>query len=219
MSTPLPGYFIVLEGLDGSGTTTQSSLLCAELERQNFPTTRTFEPSAGPVGQLIRQALQHRLVAPTGAPHALDWTALALLFAADRMDHLHSTVLPALAAGRVVVSDRYRLSSFIYQSLTAADEGDALTWVKALNGHSRTPDLTVVLGVSAEEAERRRAARGGERELFEVSSFQARLAQAYLEAERFAPEDHVVHVSAEGPVEAVTDRILDVVRAALPLLG
>jgi len=217
---PTRGTFIVLEGLDGSGTTTQAGHLCAFLERHGHTPTRTFEPSRGPVGQLIRQALQHRLLAEDGAsPHALGWPALALLFAADRMDHLESTVLPALAAGHVVVSDRYRLSSYIYQSLTASSEAEALAWVQSLNARSLAPDLTVVLQISAVAAEMRRESRGGERELFEVSEFQARLAEAYGRAERFAPGDHVVQVSAEGSETEVTARIVSAVSRELPELA
>lgn len=220
MSASESGYFIVLEGLDGAGTTTQSQRLCAEFERLQIPSTRTCEPSEGPVGALIRKALQHQLVQRDGVtPHSLDWSALALLFAADRMDHLQTSVLPALAAGRVVVSDRYRLSSFIYQSLTASDKEQALAWVTELNARARIPDLTLVLDISGEVAEGRRALRGGERELFEVSEFQARLAEAYLQAESFAPSDRVVHVPAEGTVEEVTARIQAILCLELPGLG
>ncbi len=217
---PARGSFIVLEGLDGSGTTTQAGHLCALLERHGHMTTRTFEPSKGPIGQLIRQALEHRLLAEgSAAPHVLGWPALALLFAADRMDHLENTVLPALAGGHVVVSDRYRLSSFIYQSLTANSEAEALDWVTSLNARSLAPDLTVVLQISAAAAEMRRESRGGKRELFEVSEFQARLAEAYGTAERFAPGDHVVRVSAEGSEAEVTARIVAAVAWTLPELA
>src|SRR6186713_3286047 len=91
------GRFIVVEGIDGSGSTTQAQRLVAELERAGVPARFTCEPSSGNVGALIREALAHRLRDSVGEPVALDWVTLALLFAADRADHVQRMVLPTLA--------------------------------------------------------------------------------------------------------------------------
>ncbi len=208
---PLAGAFIVVEGTDGSGTTTQRDLLGRALAARNVPVTATNEPSGGPVGKLIRQLL----VTGASDPY-LDWTTMALLFAADRADHVARTVRPALERGELVVSDRYDLSSMIYQSLTARSDADALPWIRELNCHALRPDLTLVIDVSPATALARRRARGGTEEVYEAAPLQERLAAAYLDAERFLPGDRIVHVDGSGSVDAVARAILAAVEAALP---
>ncbi len=139
------GKFVTLEGLDGSGITTQVEWLRTWLEKERIPVFVTKEPTDGPAGALLRLALAKRLVEPGATGPPLSPETMALLFAADRVDHLHSEILPKLEQGVVVVSDRYRLSSFAYQSV----ELD-LDWVRRINSKSITPDLTVFLDVSVE---------------------------------------------------------------------
>ncbi len=98
-----PGFFIVIEGIDGCGSTTHSKLLSKTLRGTGREVVHTFEPTAGPIGSMIRQVLQHRLFVPdVSGPRTFAWSTMALLFAADRLDHLDSTVLPALRDGAVV---------------------------------------------------------------------------------------------------------------------
>lgn len=201
------GKLIVLEGVDGAGTTTQSARLCAALaERTQVRQTR--EPSTGPVGALLRQALTGRWVSPgeRGAqpPH---WATLALLFAADRHDHLEVEVLPLLAAGVSVVSDRYYHSSVAYQSLSAGASLDTVGWIRTLNQHARRPDLTIVLDVPAEVAEQRRNARGG-RELFDEPELQRKLVDFYARLEAHFPGEAIVHVAGDRPIDEVSAAIL-----------
>lgn len=213
--TTAPGKFIVLEGIDGSGTTTQAKVLAAELAARGHLVCLTCEPTTGPVGVLIRQALQRRFVVPSiGGPRAPDWRTMALLFAADRLDHNDALILPALARGEVVISDRYYLSSLLYQSLTAAAVEDPLPWLRAINSRAVSPDLTLVFDVDAEVAARRRQGRGGPAELFEIDELQSRLAAAYAAAERAIPADRVVHLDAGRAVSEVSR---SVVEAALGL--
>src|SRR5690242_1367991 len=120
--------FIVLEGIDGSGTTTQAARLAQTLQARGARVHATREPSTGPVGRLLRQALTGTLVADE-RPVQLDFCTLALLFAADRMDHVRREIEPALARGEVVISDRYDLSSLIYQSETSPDAEQYLPWL------------------------------------------------------------------------------------------
>src|SRR5690606_25682164 len=110
-----PGRLIVLEGIDGSGTTTQARWLGEALEQRGHAVIVTREPTSGPIGLLIRQALQQQLPSENGQSVQLDFRAMALLFAADRVDHNQRLILPALAAGKIVISDRYTLSSLLYQ--------------------------------------------------------------------------------------------------------
>lgn len=208
---------MVLEGIDGCGSTTQAKLLAAALESRGTQVLLTCEPSTGPIGTLIRQTLQHRLLSSDGStPRHFDWSTMALLFAADRMDHLASSVLPALRRGAVVISDRYDLSSLAYQSLTAQQGLDPVAWIRELNAQARRPDLTVVIDVPAEIAEERRRARGGVEEMFEARELQARLATVYTQAEKLVPGDRVLHLAGAGNPSDVAARLLELVVAAAP---
>ena len=194
------GLFLVLEGLDGAGTTTQSQRLAAWLQARGRRPHLTAEPSRGPVGTQVRQVLSGRLRGAGGED--FDPRALALLFAADRLDHLASEILPRLAEGMDVVSDRFTLSSLAYQSLTTGDAG----WVEALNSRALAPDVTLFLEVAPRTALRRRFAASATRELFEVPAFQRRVARAYrtgLARLRRAGQ-RVEVVDGELPPEAVT---------------
>lgn len=199
--------FIVLEGIDGSGTTTQAARLARTLQARGVRVHATREPSAGPVGRLLRQALTGTLVADE-RPVQLDFCAMALLFAADRMDHVRREIEPALARGEVVISDRYDLSSLIYQSETSTDAERYLPWLTSLNAQALRPDVTVVLSVDADVALARRRARGGADELFEVPELQVRLAARYAEAPRYLPEDRIVVLDASESPDRVEEAIL-----------
>lgn len=201
------GRFIVVEGIDGSGSTTQAQRLVAELERAGVRARFTCEPSSGNVGALIREALGHRLRDSAGEPVALDWVTLALLFAADRADHVHRMVLPTLAKGEWVVSDRYDLSSLAYQSVTSGGAADVLPWIRALNSKVLRPDLTIIVDVNAATAARRRHTRGADAELFEVPEIQERLASVYRNAEILVPHDRVAHVDGERDIASVAAEI------------
>jgi dTMP kinase len=172
----------------------------------------TAEPSAGPVGALARQILTRRV---TGAPGAdgFDAAALALLFAADRLDHGASEVSPRLAEGWDVVSDRFTLSSLAYQSITCGD----LEWVDAINQRALVPDLTLFLDVSPRTALRRRYAASASPEIFEVPAFQARVAGAYQDGiARLRAAGQVVEiVEGERPVEEVTAALERIVARVL----
>ena len=207
---PRRGHFIVLEGLDGAGTTTQTERLAAALRAEGHAVLTTREPSDGPVGTLIRQALTGRLVLPGGAGPLAPET-LALLFAADRTDHLRAKVLPALEAGKVVLSDRYVLSSLAYQGASLP-----MAWVDAINTHAIPADLTLFVGVAPEVAARRRAVRGDAAELFEADEAQRRIARQYLAAIRRRGErERVVRIDGSQSVEAVTAAALAEVRKLL----
>ncbi|WP_437578427.1 dTMP kinase [Sorangium sp. So ce887] len=200
------GVFIVFEGIDGAGTSTQAERYAAHLRAARRLVHVTREPSAGPVGALLRQVLTRRI----SLPSARQAEVMALLFSADRLDHLGAEVEPLLRDGYIVISDRYDLSSLAYQSTTAADGGDPeeiLEWIRTLNRHARRPDATVVIDVAPEIAEKRRRGRGGAEELFERTELQARLAEAYRRAEELVPGDRVIHIDGGGPVEEVSRAI------------
>ncbi|MDB4958050.1 MAG: thymidylate kinase [Myxococcales bacterium] len=158
------GRLIVIEGLDGAGTTTQAKRLVEYLNAQGKPAHLTREPSDGPIGKLIREML-------TGG-HAIAGEKIAqstfgLLFAADRLDHMQREVEPALRAGTIVVSDRWYHSSLAYQG-TGADRD----WIATINARAHRPDITVFLKVRPEIAAKRRHDAGRVQELFEDMQMQ-----------------------------------------------
>lgn len=203
------GIFIVFEGIDGAGTSTQAERYAEHLRAARRMVRVTREPSSGPVGSLLRLMLTHRV----SLPSARQAEVMALLFSADRLDHLGAEIEPLLRDGYVVISDRYDLSSLAYQSTTAAggpqERGDILQWIRELNRHALRPDVTVVIDVAPEVAERRRRARGGAEELFEQTELQARLAEAYRRAEELVPGDRVIHIDGGAPVEEVARAIVE----------
>lgn len=204
------GSFVVIEGVDGAGTTTQVAQLATALRKRGVKTRETREPSSGPVGALLRQFLTGRLVTPhPDGPRGPSWQTMALLFAADRLDHVAAEIEPWLAEGACVLSDRYYHSSVAYQALTAAG-GDLLShiaWIRSLNGQARKPDLTIVLDVPASEAGARRRARGGV-ELYDADELQARLVDFYAGLDRHFPGERIVHVSGVGSIEQIARDVL-----------
>lgn len=214
MERPARGLFLVVEGIDGCGSTTHAKRLAKVLRTRGRDVRLTCEPTTGPIGALIRQVLQRRLFVPDAdGPRAFAWSTMALLFAADRLDHLDSTIVPALREGATIVSDRYDLSSLAYQSVTAPSGERVLPWIREVNACALRPDLTIVIDVPAEVAEERRGQRGGTEEIFESHDIQRRLAAVYKHAEQLVPNDRLVHVSGEGSVEEVGSRILEAVLA------
>lgn len=200
------GKFIVLEGIDGSGTTTHVARLAERLRGEGVPIRTTREPSDGPIGTLVRQVLTGRVVVPGG--RAPNWTTMALLFAADRMDHIEAEIEPWLAAGGVTLSDRYDASSLAYQSVSSGRGGpEAVEWIRVLNRFCRRPDLTIVLDVTPDEAARRRAQRGEAAQLYEQSEVQRALAIFYHDLAKHLPNDRIVLVDAAGSIDEVHQRI------------
>ena len=198
---------IVLEGLDGAGTTTQARRLVAHLIAKGGKAHLTREPSDGPIGQLIRQML-------TGN-HAIEGQSIAqstfgLLFAADRLDHLQREVDVQIAAGATVVSDRYYHSSLAYQG-TGADRD----WITLLNARARKPDLTIFLQVRPEVAAARRMSAGRVQELFEDMRMQEEVAAGYKAtlSELSAQGERIETIDGEASADEVFARIVALVGA------
>jgi len=194
-----PGRFVVLEGIDGSGTTTQVARLTERLRSMGVLVRATREPSDGPVGVLVRQVLTGRVVVPGG--RAPGWATMALLFAGDRMDHVESEIEPFLAEGGVVVSDRYD-ASLAYQSISSGAEArDAVEWIRSLNRYVRRPDLTVVLDLPPDVAAHRRSQRGDAAQLYDQNEVQRALAAFYRDLAKHMPQDRITVVDASGTVD------------------
>ncbi|HTP26225.1 MAG TPA: dTMP kinase [Anaeromyxobacteraceae bacterium] len=206
------GRFLALEGLDGAGTTTQAERLAAWMRQLGLRVCVTAEPSGGPVGALVRQILRGR-VSGAARGEGFDPAALALLFAADRLDHLSAEIEPHLTDGCVVISDRFILSSLAYQAITCGDAG----WVEAVNSRALVPDATLFLEVRPRTAIRRRFAAPGSREIFEVAGFQRMVARSYQVglARLRALGQRVEVVDGERTIEEVTLALAERVRDLL----
>src|SRR5674476_252166 len=132
------GIFIVIEGLDGSGKTTQAKFLAKKLEKTH-KVLLTAEPSLGKIGTFIREDCLYE-------DKRLPTEAEALLFAADRIEHMKNEISPALDEGKLVICDRYVYSSLAYQG-SAGLSGD---WIKTINARALEPDFAIFIDVSPE---------------------------------------------------------------------
>lgn len=194
------GFFIVLEGIDGAGSTTHSRLLAEWLRGRGYDVTLTKEPrSDGKIGKLIREYLQM----PKSSP-IID----ALLFAADRAEHLDEVIKPDLAKGKVVISDRYLESSIAYQGASGVD----IEWIQTINREAISPDLTIVLKVDPTlSLSRKRFVR---KEKFETEGFLKRVAEILLSK---ASKNGYSVVSTDVPVERAQHEIRMIVSKSLGL--
>ncbi|MFV0407699.1 MAG: dTMP kinase [Propioniciclava sp.] len=191
------GIFVVFEGGDGVGKSTQVARLSAWLAAQGRETVTTFEPGDGPVNAQIRRILLSRDTAE------LNPRTEALLFAADRAQHVETVVQPALRRGAMVVSDRYVDSTLAYQGAGRVLDAGAVAEINTWATGGLLPDLTVLLdlepslGVSAVTSQDRIEAAGDD--------FHARVRQGFLSLAARAPERYLVlparqnrdHIAAE----------------------
>ena len=195
------GKFIVLEGIDGSGKSSQIGPLVKRLQGLGLPCRETREPTGGPVGSLIRQIFTGRVTA--------DNRVIAALYAADRIDHLVNEVdglCAAIDRGITVVSDRYYFSSYAYHSVDM--DMDWVIQANSVSANLLRPTLTVFLDVPAETAlERIRQNRVVE-EIFDREDRLRRTRELYFRAfERLKDVETVAVVDGTGTQEQVAERI------------
>jgi len=163
------GVLIVFEGIDGAGKTTHAKLLEEWLRNEGYNVTLTKEPTDGEIGYLVREHLRRKDFHPA---------TLALLFAADRMEHIEKELKPRIESGEVVISDRYVESSICYQ---AADGVDA-EWIESINKWALNADLTILLDVDVQTAMRRMESKV--RDKYEEGDFLEKVRNIYLERAR-----------------------------------
>ncbi len=199
------GRFVVLEGGDGSGKSTQAADLAAHLRARGLGVHETFEPGAGAAGAVIRDLLLH-------GPEMIAPLAEALLMAADRAQHVAVEIEPALAAGEWVVCDRYVPSSLVYQGVVRDLGVDVVEGLSEVATGGLAPDLVIVLDVADDVAAARQGAEPDRLER-EGAGFHAAVRRAYRE---LAPARGWVVVDANGSI----DDVAGAVRAAVePLLA
>ncbi|HZP28875.1 MAG TPA: dTMP kinase [Acidimicrobiia bacterium] len=209
MSAVGRGRFVVLEGGDGSGKSTQAALLVAHLRERGDEVVATFEPGATPTGAAIRSIL-------LGGVTRVDAATEALLMAADRAQHVAEVVAPALASGAWVVSDRHVPSSLAYQGVARGLGVDVVDGVNRLAVDGVEPDLVVLLDVDDELATARRSSAerepGDDRMEREEAAFHSAVRAAYRELA--GPRGWVV-VDGSGSREEVAARVWTVVTGRL----
>lgn len=196
----MAGRFIVLEGGEGSGKSTQVARLATAVQAAGLEVVTTFEPGATARGAALRA-----LLLDDAAP--LDARAELLLMAADRAQHVTEVVRPALAAGQVVISDRFTPSTLAYQGVGRDLGVEAVGVVSAFASGGLEPDLVIVLDVDADVAARRRPVARDRMERA-GAEFHARVRGAYRE---LAAEFGWVVVDGNGDVEAVAAAVWSVV--------
>lgn len=193
---------MTLEGIDGSGKSTQADLLADALERSGRDVVRTREPGGTALGEAVRELL-------LDGAGAVSEAAEVLLFAAARAQLVRDVIAPALADGRWVVCDRFLDSSLAYQGGARGAGIDLVAEVNALAVGENMPDMTLLLSISPERAEARR--RGGDDRIeAEGLVLQERVARAYREIAEGDPV-RVRVVDADRPEEAVHREILALV--------
>ncbi|WP_372729819.1 dTMP kinase [Nocardioides sp.] len=194
------GVFVCFEGGEGSGKSTQSRLLRAALEQQGYAVLLTFEPGDTAVGRQLRQIV---LDPATGS---LSDRTEALLYAADKAEHVDTVVQPALARGEVVITDRYVDSTLAYQgagrSLDVAEVEQVARWA---TGDLR-PHLTVVLDVEPEQGLGR--FEGRDRIEGESLEFHRRVREAFVAMAAADPEHYLV-LDGRLPVDEIAATVLE----------
>jgi dTMP kinase len=186
------GAFIVIEGLDGSGKTTQAKLLTARLS-QSHRAIYTAEPSKGRIGTYIRESCLY-------AEERLPTTFEALLFAADRIEHVENEIKPALAAGRLVVCDRYVYSSLSYQG----SAGVSTAWIVEVNRYALKPDFAVFIDMPPEKVLQRLNRR---KSVMENVETQRKVREIYLQ---YVEKGNLNRIDGNKPIEE-TARNIEVV--------
>lgn len=167
----MKGKFIVFEGIDGAGSTTQTNLLFEYLRSKNHKVVKTCEPTGGEIGQLIRRALRGEL--------KFSWETLQLLYSADRADHLERVIRPALSGGSTVLSDRYFFSTYAYGELNLDGK-----WLRTLSQNFPMPDATFLVDTPIDVALSRIDRTRGDKELFEKQEFLVKVRNNYLKLAR-----------------------------------
>ncbi|WP_274960830.1 dTMP kinase [Lentibacter algarum] len=205
----MKAQFITLEGVDGSGKSTQAKLLKEALEAEGHSVLLTREPGGSPGAEEIRSLVLE------GEPDRWSAETEILLFTAARRDHLERTILPALAAGTIVICDRFVDSTRVYQGLTRGDLRDVVDKLHALM-IGREADLTLLFDMDPKLGLARAKARQTTEERFEDMGLQMQLAmrQGFLALAKGAPERFAV-IDAGRDIEAIAADTLAAVRAAL----
>lgn len=198
LKTRRKGYFICVEGLDGCGKTTQTRILVRALKKLGYDAVYTAEPSLGKIGRFIRRYCLH-------GGKRISSIVEALLFAADRYEHVESEITPALERGKIVVSDRYIYSSLAYQGAAGLN----LEWIKQINAHALPPNLAVFIDVEPSTVINRLKPKKSVMENLET---QRKVREVYM---RFVETGELIKVDGNRSKKEVAKEILSLVLESL----
>lgn len=190
--------FICVEGLDGCGKTTQTKLLVKNLRKIGYDAIYTAEPTNKKIGRFIKRYCLH-------GEKRVSAVVEALLFAADRFEHVVNEVVPALNEGKIVVSDRYVYSSYAYQGAAGLD----LKWIEKVNAHAIRPDLAIFVDVKPEIVVKRLKPK---KSVMEDLETQRKVREVYLS---FVEKGELVRIDGNKPIKDVAD---DILKAAQDIL-
>jgi len=188
------GMFICVEGLDGSGKTTQAKRLVNNLRLRGFDSVYTTEPTKGEVGRFIRRFVLNR---DKRVPATLE----ALLFAADRIDHVEKEITPFLKQDMVVVCDRYVHSSLAYQGAAGLN----LEWVEYINQFVLKPNLSLLIDASTDVVVKRLKKK---KTVMETAQNLKKVREIYM---NLAQKQHLTIIDGGKSINEVANNILDVV--------
>jgi len=199
--------FIVLEGIDGSGTTTHSRLLTNFLEEKGFKVHLTKEPSSSIIGELLKKILLDKNIPPETD---------ALLFAADRLYHYKNEIKRKIDDNFIVISDRYLESSIAYQSSQSNEI--TIEWIENINKFIGIPDITIILDLPTEISLERKLANlksmGKNQEKFEDIEFLVKARNKFIKR---AKEKGYKIINSEKSIELVQNEIRDYIKSKLDL--
>lgn len=201
----MPGLFIVLDGPDASGTSTQTKLLVERLQKEGHEVMQTAEPTDGPAGKHIREFLKPQASLPAAQPDPME---LQLLFTKDRAWHVEHVIEPALKEGKIVVCDRYWHSTIIY----ADSQGLDVTELKKLNNNFIQPDV-VFFTLPPIEVSLKRLEKRASSEIFEREDLQRKIHNGYEEMAAKNPQIHVIDTAGEK--EETGNQIWNIVKNRL----
>ncbi|MBI2085267.1 MAG: dTMP kinase [Candidatus Aenigmarchaeota archaeon] len=196
----MKGKLIAIEGCDGSGLSTQTKMLCEWLRSKGKEVLQTKEPTENFIGKTIRSVLRKEITT--------DQKTLQLLFCADRAHHLESEIIPALEQNKIVVTDRYIMSTIAFGSLNEDAE-----WLKKLNEKFRKPDLTIIIDVPEDISINRIKSSRPKIELFEEKEKLKKIRENYKTLSKEFP--NVILVDGTKPPEEVFNLIKSAVESNL----
>jgi len=196
----MKGKFISIDGIDGCGKSTHVRLLARWLRSHNHKVVVTDEPTNGTIGRIIKHVLMGKLNLPIAAE--------ALLFAADRAQHISDFIKPALTSGKVVLNERYVSSSLAYQSA----RGLSMNWISSINKHALMPDLGILIDVPIDVAFARIKSSRRLDEFERNLRLQQRVRQNYL---RIAKQERLKIINGTRSCDEVQAEIRKLVNAVL----
>lgn len=192
------GLFVVFEGVDGGGKSTQIKMLSDFFEGKGYEVEQHMEPTHEVIGQLIWDYMN-------GKDRSFSPETEALLFAADRIEH-GKGIKKALNEGKIVISDRYKHSSLAYQGAAGVDS----EWMQNLNKHALNPDLVILLDIDPDKSLERVADRA--KTVFEKNEYLKKVRAEYL---RYAEMGELIVVDATQSIEKVHEDIVEQVKSLL----